>query len=250
MNELEGMDTSPETSIFQYMVNSGFSPEAAAGILGNIYTETGPKQRYQYTAKQDKGGPGRGLFQMEGGKLKAYKNWLDKEERVDSPYAQVDFMKHTIDTGYHIGAGNAATLRDYFNTGDPEAIADAFAKIWERPNPKRNPKYSERSEAAKQTLEKMNLPDDGFSRERSGGRGFAQTVQNFLFPSAQASDMEAYREAMLIQQAEKDTGVRNTLPRRQDGSVDTEAFMKPAVQQVAPEDDELYINKLLKRFWD
>ena len=177
MNELEGMDTSPETSIFQYMVNSGFSPEAAAGILGNIYTETGPKQRYQYTAKQDKGGPGRGLFQMEGGKLKAYKNWLDKEERVDSPYAQVDFMKHTIDTGYHIGAGNAATLRDYFNTGDPEAIADAFAKIWERPNPKRNPKYSERSEAAKQTLEKMNLPDDGFNRERSGGRGFVKTAQ-------------------------------------------------------------------------
>ena len=47
------------------------------------------------------------------------------------------------------------------------------------------------------------LPDDGFNRERSGGRGFAQRAQAFMFPSAQAGELEQYKQEAAKQQAEQ-----------------------------------------------
>lgn len=211
MNELEGMDTSYETTLYQYMVNNGFTPEAAAGILGNIYVETGPKQRYQYEAKQV-GGPGRGLFQMEGNMLKEYNGWLKSEDRTNSPFAQIDFMKETIYGNKQniIGRGNAKTLRESLEAGDPTVAATAFSNLWERPNPNRNPKYAERTAAAQEAYTKLS------------DRAFAQSDDPFL--------------RQMIAQAEKDTGVYKN--------------RTPETAPVAAKDDEMFLNKLLRRFWD
>lgn len=209
MDELEGMDTSYETTLYQYMVNNGFSPEAAAGILGNIAVETGPKQKYQYEAKQV-GGPGRGLFQMEGAMLKEYNNWLKSEERTNSPFAQIDFMKETVYGAKQgiIGQGNAKKLRESLEAGDPLVAATAFANIWERPNPKRNPKYAERTTAAQ----------DAYTRLSDSQ--FAQSDDPFI--------------RQLIEQAERDTGV----------------YKRPSQMAVAPKEDDLFVNKLIRTVWD
>lgn len=169
-----------EELLYTYMINAGLSPEAAAGILGNMYVETGPKQRYQYEAKQV-GGPGRGLFQMEGNMLKSYNGWLKSEKRTDSPYAQIDFMKETIYGSKQgiIGQGNAQKIRESFDSGNATVAATAFANLWERPNVNRNPKYNERTTAAENIDARFAQSDDAFLRQ-------------------------------LTQQAEKDTGVYKT----------------------------------------
>mgnify|MGYP003338265303 CR=1 FL=1 len=49
-------------TIYNYLLEKGFSKEAAAGIMGNIDVETGGT--YDYLQKQD-GGKGEGLFQFD-----------------------------------------------------------------------------------------------------------------------------------------------------------------------------------------
>ena len=50
-------------TIYNYLLEKGFSEEAAAGIMGNIDIETGGS--YDYQQKQKGGGKGYGLFQFD-----------------------------------------------------------------------------------------------------------------------------------------------------------------------------------------
>jgi hypothetical protein len=252
MDELEGMDVTPETGLFQYMVNAGFTPEAAAGILGNVYVETGPKQRYKAEAKQVRG-PGRGLFQMEGNTLKAYNKWLEKNERTNSSLAQIDFMKETIygDQQSLIGRGNARKLRESLESGDPTVAATAFANLWERPNVNRNPKYDERTTKAQQLYSMFTSPpkpqqfaqsDDPFVRmaQSSGTMMDAGMEGTGPIPVAQQQvDEEAANWDRLRAQLEQETGIYRT-----------PMGAAPEGYRVAAKDDDLFFNKLLRRFWD
>lgn len=64
--------------VFNYLVkNEGFTPEAAAGIIGNLMQESGvnPKSR------QLGGGPGRGIMQWsEGERWASMKSWAGKKD--------------------------------------------------------------------------------------------------------------------------------------------------------------------------
>ena len=80
--------TEPLSENVKSILQSTFdSPAITSGILGNIDVETGGTYDFtqkQKTSKKDIFGPGRGLFQMEGGMLKAYDAILAKTNFPDS----------------------------------------------------------------------------------------------------------------------------------------------------------------------
>tara|TARA_R100000482_G_scaffold116765_2_gene60051 strand:+ start:1699 stop:2280 length:582 start_codon:yes stop_codon:yes gene_type:complete len=123
------------------MIQKGFTPNAASGIMGNIGVETG--YTYDYQTKQGKGGPGYGLFQFEGNHMKNYQNFLKENEMQDSMQSQVDYMYDTIygegknrdDLGY----GNAKKIREVFESGSVEDAANVFLDRFEKP---KNPEAS------------------------------------------------------------------------------------------------------------
>jgi hypothetical protein len=110
----------------------GFSPEAQAAILGNIAVETGDS--FDYQQKQKGGGKGYGLFQFDFMKP-YYDKFLKDNNFEDSPTSQMDFMYETIYGSLQdlIGKGNAAKLRDSFQSKDVEQITKDFMNIWEKP---------------------------------------------------------------------------------------------------------------------
>jgi RNA polymerase-interacting CarD/CdnL/TRCF family regulator len=128
-------------NIYNYMIQKGFTPNAASGIMGNIGVETG--YTYDYQTKQGKGGPGYGLFQFEGNHMKNYQNFLKENEMQDSMQSQVDYMYDTIygegknrdDLGY----GNAKKIREVFESGSVEDAANVFLDRFEKP---KNPEAS------------------------------------------------------------------------------------------------------------
>lgn len=126
--------------VYNYMIQKGFTSNAAAGIMGNIGVETG--YTYDYTKKQD-GGPGYGLFQFEGNHMKNYQNFLKENKVQDSMQSQVDYMYDTIygegknrdDLGY----GNAQKIQEVFKSGSVEDAANVFLDRFEKP---KNPEAS------------------------------------------------------------------------------------------------------------
>jgi len=134
-------------SITSYLKNDKkLRPEAIAGILGNIDVETGGTFD---AAQKQSGGPGYGLFQLEGSKQKSYNKFIANKGMEDSPQSQLEYMYETIygSLKKEIGHGNAKKLRKIFATGTVEDITTAFEQIWERPG---KPHSSRRLKSAKE----------------------------------------------------------------------------------------------------
>ena len=117
----------------QNILSSKFSPEVTAALMGNIAVETGDS--FDYKQAQKKGGPGRGLFQMEGQMLNAFNNYLRDNEIQNSAKAQIDFMENILSSGdvYDIGAGHRKAMQKVFESGDIPAIAREFSNRVLRP---------------------------------------------------------------------------------------------------------------------
>ena len=111
----------------------GFSAAATAGIMGNIAVETGGS--FDFRQKQFGGGPGRGLFQFEGGHLKAYNEFLGRNLLRDSMENQLKYMSENINNGvgFDIGAGNRKILQDALKNGGTVQVATLFSNLFERP---------------------------------------------------------------------------------------------------------------------
>jgi len=120
-----------------------FGKVGGAAVGGNIAVETG--HTYDFQQKQQGGGPGRGLFQMEGPMQKAYNSYLAANKLTDSASSQMKFVKSEIETGSHIGAGSAKQIRDAFAGNDVAKATTTFMKIFERPGV---PHLAERLKAA------------------------------------------------------------------------------------------------------
>ena len=72
-----------------------YPPNAVAGIMANIGVETG--HTYDFKQKQSKGGPGRGLFQMEiGGMYDAYQGWMKANNKRDTALSQLEYMDAAV----------------------------------------------------------------------------------------------------------------------------------------------------------
>lgn len=116
--------------IIKYLQDLGYSQEAVAGIVGNIFVETGGS--FSYKQRQKGGGRGYGIFQFDF-LYPHYTQWL--KDRKDSLEAQLDFMHDTIfgEAQDTIGRGNAKRLRLALVRGDVKETTTAFMEIFEKP---------------------------------------------------------------------------------------------------------------------
>ena len=106
------------------------------------------------------GGPGRGLFQFEGGHSRAYEDYKKANNLSPSIGAQVSYVLDNIykGTGFDIGIKNRKDLQNIFATGTTTEIADAFAKLFERPNPEKA-KYDKRIQRANEIYDMLYRPN-------------------------------------------------------------------------------------------
>ena len=114
-----------------------FTPEATAAILGNIDVETGSK--FLPTTREVKEGgwgPGVGLFQFSYPAMKkAYKEFLNKTDREDSPEAQITFVREAMKSNkyYEIGQEARDDLKAIFDTNDVVEITKGFSEVFLKP---------------------------------------------------------------------------------------------------------------------
>ena len=112
----------------------GLCSGAVAGILGNIEVETGGT--FDFKIKAAGSEQSFGLFQLNGGHLRAYRNFLTRNSLRDSASHQLDYVMNNIfdGEGFDIGAGNREILRDAFANGDAAQVATLFSNLFERPS--------------------------------------------------------------------------------------------------------------------
>lgn len=117
---------------YNYYVNEkSLAPHVAAGIVGNLYQESG----VQPDSRQHGGGPGRGVAQWTAGKGKKdrwdhFITWSKKKERDPYDlYAQLDYVLEEP------GEGSKA-LKALMKTRTPEEASYIFGKTYERPSEK------------------------------------------------------------------------------------------------------------------
>ena len=104
-------------------------------LLGSIDVETGGS--FNYKQKQDKGGPGRGLFQFEKGQLDDYNKYLKDNSLTDSAENQIEFVYKNMTTKsskspHDLGWRSRGELQGMFNNDDTDAISDSLMKNYFR----------------------------------------------------------------------------------------------------------------------
>lgn len=113
-----------EEIAYNYFISQGYSPEASAGIVGNLVYESGLNTK----AEGDigfKGGSSFGIAQFRGQRLKNLKNrYGDKWTDFNN---QLDFVRHELETT-HQKAGKALK-----NSRDSYQAGQAFSDLYEIP---------------------------------------------------------------------------------------------------------------------
>lgn len=148
---------------YNYYLNRGVKPNVAAGIVGNLYKESGLNPM----AVGDKG-TAYGVAQWRGNRLSNLKNYASSKGRSYTDLnTQLDFI---LDEQ---GENQVLSL---MSNQSPEEAAKTFADKYERPNPK-YADYSTRSSVAKQ-LGQMKL--GGFIPQlKKGGLIGTQKVADY-----------------------------------------------------------------------
>jgi hypothetical protein len=133
LDKISGKEEDRVSQVETELSSKGYSNEVIASILGNIDVETDGS--FDSQQKQYKGGPGRGLLQMEGKMLTAYQKYLNDNKKQDSTKQQVHFMSEilTDDKLYDIGAGHRKELKKTFATGNVDLITKEISDRLLRP---------------------------------------------------------------------------------------------------------------------
>lgn len=116
--------------IWNYFKGKGFSNAGIAGIMANLYHESG----YDPAIKQIGGGPGRGLAQWEGPRFTALqefargrsKSWTDLQ-------TQLDFIMHEMKTNH-----SASFINSFKTSNDAYQSAANFENQFEKPKHNHN----------------------------------------------------------------------------------------------------------------
>jgi len=114
-----------------------YSPEVAAGIMGNIDVESGFDPNKKQILNDGTIGKGRGLFQMEigGPMFTAYQQYIKNNNMPNTGGSQINFVMQALkdDSVYDIGSGNRKKLQAAFKTGNVDLITKEFSKRFLRP---------------------------------------------------------------------------------------------------------------------
>ena len=142
-------------TIYNYLLEKGFSKEAAAGIMGNIDVETGGS--YNYQQKQKGGGKGYGLFQFDF-MNKYYQDYLKRNELEDSAKTQIDYMYDTIyGNEAMFSTKDKKALREALESGNVQQATKGFQDIFENPGV---PHEDRRMKSAEDIYKKYNKPTE------------------------------------------------------------------------------------------
>lgn len=142
-------------TIYNYLLEKGFSKEAAAGIMGNIDVETGGS--YDYQQKQKGGGKGYGLFQFDF-MNKYYQDYLKRNELEDSANTQIDYMYDTIyGNEAMFSTKDKKALREALESGNVQQATKGFQDIFENPGV---PHEERRMKSAEDIYNKYNKPTE------------------------------------------------------------------------------------------
>ena len=106
---------------------------AVAAIMGNIDVETDGS--FDFMQQQYNGGPGYGLFQLEGIQRKEYDKFLNENKLDDSANSQINYVMENVFGNKQniVGQGNAKKIRDAFANGDIDLATEIFMTKFERP---------------------------------------------------------------------------------------------------------------------
>lgn len=127
--------------IWNYFKDKGFSDAGTAGIMANLYHESG----YKPEQKQLGGGPGRGLAQWEGPRFTALQKFArERSKPWTDLQTQLDFLMHEMKTNH-----NAKFIESFKKSGDAYQSAAKFENEFERPRDNHN---AQRGATAKQIL--------------------------------------------------------------------------------------------------
>lgn len=145
-----------EEKVWFALKDLGYSEYAVAGVLGNIYAESG----FNVGSIESDSGIGAGICQWSYGRrdaLESYakskgKSWADEN-------IQIEFLIGELTPGggadgfatYNLMTNNGYTINDWKNATSPEDAAVAFCWIFERPGV---PRLEERKSAAKKYYNK------------------------------------------------------------------------------------------------
>ena len=126
------VDIDLKTQTQNLVKGKGYSPNAIAGIMGNIDVETGGTFNFQ---EKQRGGKGYGVFQFDF-LNPYYQKYLEKSEKKDSLESQIDFMHETVYGNEQdiIGRGNAKKLRKGLEEAESaQEAAKIFMDVFEKP---------------------------------------------------------------------------------------------------------------------
>tara|TARA_R110000744_G_scaffold346699_1_gene452275 strand:- start:41 stop:709 length:669 start_codon:yes stop_codon:yes gene_type:complete len=158
------------TNVITFWKDKGYNNYAIAGIVGNLDHESG--NTFDYKKKQNKGGPGRGIAQMETGYNKngtpkmrlRYDSWVIKNKFNDSLHSQLSYIDGAINNtlGHdELGAGNAKKLREGLKNANSveeatKLVEKYFTQSWRGGKPNL-PRRIELSNKAYKGLQKRYL---------------------------------------------------------------------------------------------
>lgn len=119
---------------YQYYLKRGYSPQAAAGIAGNLQVESGFADDVITGARMGDKGTAFGLAQHRGPRLANLKKYA-QDQGVDyrTLDPQLGFIDHEMRYGLDGGAGIAFQKLQTAKT--PQEAAQYFMQHFERPNP-------------------------------------------------------------------------------------------------------------------
>lgn len=148
--------------IWNYFKKQGFSDAGTAGIMANLYHESG----YKAEQRQLGGGPGRGLAQWEGPRFTALQNFArERSKPWTDMQTQLDFIMHEMKTNH-----NASFIEHFKSSTRAYDSASKFENEFERPAVNHN---AERGATAKDIFnqrDQFNLPSKASNSEKSNGK--------------------------------------------------------------------------------
>lgn len=149
--------STPQEKVWFALLDAGYSKEAAAGVLGNIQAESG----FDSSVIEAGNGIGFGLCQWSYGRRTQLESYAaSKGADPGDINIQIEFLLGEITPGggadgyatYQLMSNNGYTADDWINASTPEAAAEAFCWIFERPGVVR---MDVRTEAAREYYEQL-----------------------------------------------------------------------------------------------